>query len=102
MRTTRRSTALLAALAGITLVAAQTEKIVTGSRGNASVITNNTPGVLYMATLPNSVTTDVRGAVVVASNPSSTGVNFQVSMAGFPDEGGPFSMSSTVICPYAS
>lgn len=54
---------------------------------NATVVTNNPAGVEYQATLPNSITTDVRGSLVAQSNPSGEGALFQVSFSGFPTEG---------------
>lgn len=64
---------------------------VTGLLGNASVTTNNPIGAIYSATLPNSELTTIRGSVVGITMPDGVGVNFQVSLAGFPAAGGPFS-----------
>lgn len=57
---------------------------------DATVVTDNAAGISYSATLPNLVTSDIRGSVVGQSNPSGEGVLFQVSLSGFPTEGGPF------------
>lgn len=57
----------------------------TGEKGDATVVND-----AYIATLPNSVKTAIRGSVVAMSAPDGSGVNFQVSMSGFPAEGGPF------------
>jgi Cu/Zn superoxide dismutase len=57
---------------------------------DATAVTNNPAGVSYGATLPDLTTTNIRGSVVAQSDPSGTGVLFQVTLAGFPAEGGPF------------
>ena len=64
---------------------------VTGQLGDAAIVEGNPAGVSYVATLPNSDTTDIRGSVVGTSNANGTGVNFQVSLSGLPDASlGPF------------
>lgn len=63
---------------------------ITGERGDAEVITNNPIGAEYVANLPERKTTSVRGFVRAVSNPTGTGVDFTVSVFGFPAEGGPF------------
>ena len=60
------------------------------SAQNATVVTDNPVGVSYGATLPDLTTTDIRGSFVAQSDASGTGVLFQVSLSGFPDEGQPF------------
>lgn len=57
---------------------------------NATVVTGNPLGASYLATLPDIVSANIRGSVLASSDPSGTGVLFQVSFSGFPDEGGPF------------
>jgi len=57
---------------------------------DATEVTDNVSGVTFSPTLPNSATTDIRGSVVGSSDPSGTGVLFQVLLSGFPTEGGPF------------
>lgn len=75
-----------------TCAIAQSDTVpVTGLLGNASVTTNNPIGAIYSATLPNSELTTIRGSVVGITMPDGVGVNFQVSLAGFPAAGGPFS-----------
>lgn len=64
---------------------------VTGQLGDAAIVEGNPAGVSYVATLPDSKTTDIRGSVVGTSNSNGTGVNFQVSLSGLPDPSlGPF------------
>lgn len=57
---------------------------------NAIEVTGNPLGASYLATLPDLTSTNIRGSVLASSNPNGTGVLFQVSLSGFPDEGGPF------------
>lgn len=74
-------------------VIAQTNTVpVTGLLGNATVTTDNVIGAVYSATLPDSSLTAIRGSVVARTVPDGTGVNFQVSLSGFPAAGGPFRM----------
>ncbi|CZR50857.1 related to cytosolic Cu/Zn superoxide dismutase [Phialocephala subalpina] len=80
------------------LVTAQTTtEPITGIRGNASIVENNPPGVVYTATLPTTEfnnPTDPRGNIkgsvsaVAASN--GIGVDFKVSFENLPTGGGPF------------
>lgn len=64
---------------------------VTGKLGDARIVENNPAGVSYIATLPESDTTNIRGSVVGTSNSNGTGVNFQISLSGLPDASlGPF------------
>ena len=64
---------------------------VTGQLVDAAFGEGNPAGVSYVATLPNSHTTDIRGSVVGTSNANGTGVNFKVSLSGLPDASlGPF------------
>lgn len=58
---------------------------------DAEPVSGNSPGTQYVAILPDKTDTTVRGAIQVASNSNSTGVDVQISMTGFPSEGGPFS-----------
>lgn len=77
---------------------AQTLGPVTGQLGNASVVTNNPPGVVYTATLPakpffnpNNPLGNIKGGITAKSNPDGIGVVFQVSFSNLPKTGGPFS-----------
>ncbi|KAI4087292.1 MAG: hypothetical protein LQ344_006889 [Seirophora lacunosa] len=84
-------TAILAtALTGFAVVDAAT-----GQLGDAAIVQGNPVGVTYTATLPNSLTTGIRGYVAGTSNANGTGVNFNVNLFGFPDSSlGPFCPSS--------
>ncbi|KAL8787167.1 MAG: hypothetical protein Q9213_002383 [Squamulea squamosa] len=91
------STILATALTGFTIVNAQAPGAprpvpgVTGKLGNAEIVDNNVAGVTYTAFLPNRTTTNLRGYVAGTSNANGTGVNFAISVSGFPDPSlGPF------------
>ncbi|KAG6997792.1 hypothetical protein G7Y79_00037g073100 [Physcia stellaris] len=88
------SSVLFTLASGLALVHAQAPTPVpgvTGKLGNARIVENNPAGVSYVATLPESDTTDIRGSVVGTSNSNGTGVNFQISLSGLPDASlGPF------------
>ncbi|KAL8895595.1 MAG: hypothetical protein Q9192_003544 [Flavoplaca navasiana] len=91
------SAVLTTALAGLTMVNAQAPGApvpipgVTGQLGDATVVDDNEAGVTYTAFLPNSTTSDLRGFVAGTSNANGTGVNFAISVSGFPDPSlGPF------------
>ena len=88
MPSTTISTLLLAA--SISVAAQSSTTPVTGILGNATITTNNPAGVAYVATLPNLANTNIRGAVVASTNAGNTGVSLQVTLDGFPTEGGPF------------
>ena len=77
---------------------------VTGKLGDASVVDDNIAGITYTAFLPNSTTSGLRGYVAGTSNANGTGVNFAISVSGFPDASlGPFRMSlHTLFCPFSS
>ncbi len=92
------SAVLAIALAGLTMVNAQAPGApvpipgVTGKLGDATVVDDNEAGVTYTAFLPNRTTSDLRGFVAGTSNANGTGVNFAISVSGFPDPSlGPFS-----------
>jgi hypothetical protein len=66
---------------------------------NATVVTNNPPGVTYDAVLPtteffnpNDPHGNVKGSVVASTAPGGTGVQFTVNFSNLPTSGGPFSM----------
>jgi len=84
-----RTTLLYTATIGAVL-AQSSSNPVTGSLGNATVSTNNPEGAYYIAVLPNLENTNIRGAVVASTTPDRTGVSFQVTLNGFPTDGGPF------------
>jgi hypothetical protein len=58
---------------------------------SAPVTNNNPEGVQFIAVVPNS--SGLSGSVVASSTGNGTGVGIQVSIAGLPSQGGPFSMS---------
>ena len=81
--------AFLGLLAGSVLAQSNTTPV-TGSLGNATVVADNPAGAIYGATMPDSNMTDVRGNVILTTAPGGTGINVQISVSGFPTEGGPF------------
>jgi len=86
----------------LTRVRAQTTTVpITGILGNASVVEDNPPSLIYTATLPpisffNPVDPrgNIKGSISATTNPSGFGVSFQVSFSGLPTSGGPFCMLS--------
>ena len=87
---------LLATL--LSCVIAQSNSVpVTGTLGNASIVENNPPGVIYTATLPTTQFFDpkdprgnVKGSVSATASPDGIGVQFQVTFSNLPTSGGPF------------
>ncbi|PMD24969.1 hypothetical protein NA56DRAFT_464198 [Hyaloscypha hepaticicola] len=87
---------LAAAILG--LVSAQSTGVpVTGILGNASVVEDNPPGVIYTATLPAKSFFDpqdprgnIKGSVSAVANSNGIGVAFSVDFSNFPTSGGPF------------
>ncbi|KAL2015889.1 hypothetical protein VTK56DRAFT_4651 [Thermocarpiscus australiensis] len=71
----------------------------TGKLGDAIAVTNNPPGVVYRATLPDSAFFDpaypnggnIQGEVIAVANPLGMGVLFSVKLSNLPRTGGPFS-----------
>ena len=57
---------------------------------DAPITTNNPAGAAYMATLPESSTTPIRGSVMGTSNNNGTGVEFIVSFINIPATNGPY------------
>ena len=83
------SSTLLTGFTGLALVCAQsTTTPVTGSLGDATVITDNPKGITYIATLPASK--GPQGAVTAVASNNGSGVVFNVNVSGFPSTGGPF------------
>lgn len=86
------------AAALLTCVTAQTTtNPVTGTLGNATVVENNPPGPIYVATLPekeffnpNDPRGNIKGSVSATANPDGIGVSFQVTFSNLPTSGGPF------------
>ncbi|TKA62800.1 hypothetical protein B0A49_09659 [Cryomyces minteri] len=72
---------------GLVLVGAQSS---TGLFGDAAVTRNNPIGEVYIATLPDSTITAVRGQVIATAAEDGTGVAFVVTFSGLPTSGGPF------------
>ena len=90
MHSSTSSIVLLAAFAAST-IAQSTTTPVTGLLGDAPKVNNENPNTAYVATLPNSVTSNVRGTISIAGNGGNTGVVVDVTIDGLPEEGGPFS-----------
>ena len=72
---------------------------VTGTLGNASIVEDNPPGLIYMATLPTKgffnpadPRGNIKGSVSATANPDGIGVSFQVNFENLPTSGGPFRM----------
>ncbi|KAL2354065.1 superoxide dismutase [Cryomyces antarcticus] len=72
---------------GLVLVGAQSS---TGLFGDAAVTRNNPTGEVYIATIPDSTITAVRGQVIATAAEDGTGVAFVVTFSGLPTSGGPF------------
>jgi hypothetical protein len=73
---------------------------VTGALGNATIVEDNPPGAIYVATLPekeffnpNDPRGNVKGSVSATANPNGIGVSFQVTFSNLPTSGGPFRKS---------
>lgn len=71
--------------------------------GDALVVSNNPPGVVYLATLPEVAFTkgsayanggNAKGHVSAVASPDGVGVMFSVHFSNLPKEGGPFSKSN--------
>jgi hypothetical protein len=85
-------------LTALAFVSAQSNTVpVTGTLGNATVVENNPPGIIYTATLPTKEffnpedpRGNVKGSVSATANPNGIGVSFQVSFENLPTSGGPF------------
>ena len=86
------------AAALLTCATAQTTtNPVTGTLGNATVVEDNPPGPIYVATLPekeffnpNDPRGNIKGSVSATANPNGIGVSFQVTFSNLPTSGGPF------------
>jgi hypothetical protein len=84
--------------------AQSTTTLVTGALGNATVVENNPPGPIYVATLPteeffnpNDPRGNVKGSVSATANPNGIGVSFQVTFSNLPTSGGPFRMPFPIL-----
>jgi len=73
--------------------------VVTGLLGNATVVENNPPGVIYTATLPavefnnpSDPRGNIKGSISAVANANGIGVAFSVDFSNFPTSGGPFCM----------
>ncbi|KAI1820743.1 superoxide dismutase [Xylaria intraflava] len=90
----RFSSFLSSAVALGTCALAQSET--TGLLGDAIPVTNNPPGVVAIAVLPEDAFTpegldgNVRGWVQVTTGPDGVGANFEVLFYNLPPDGGPF------------
>lgn len=70
---------------------------VTGILGNATVVEDNPPGPIYVATLPENEffnpddpRGNIKGSVSATANPNGIGVSFQITFSNLPTSGGPF------------
>jgi hypothetical protein len=91
------ATTILSVSLAALLSSVSAQNITTGALGNASVVENNPPGVMYVATLPTTEFNNpsdprgnVKGSVVAVANPNGIGVSFSVSFSNLPTGGGPF------------
>ncbi|KAK3937076.1 superoxide dismutase [Diplogelasinospora grovesii] len=74
------------------------ESPVTGKLGNATVVENNPPGIVYQATLPDTAFAksaypdggNVKGQLTAVASPDGMGVIFRVQFSKLPKTGGPF------------
>jgi hypothetical protein len=89
---------LVASLLGFAKAQSITEPV-TGLLGNATVVENNPPGVIYTVTLPaksffnpDDTRGNIKGIVSATANPNGIGVSFQISFSNLPTSGGPFRM----------
>jgi len=87
----------VSALVAAGVKAQTTTAPITGTLGNATVVTNNPVGLVYTATLPTTEffnpadpRGNVKGSITATSAPDGIGVQFQVSFSNFPTSGGPF------------
>lgn len=85
---------VLSALGGLALVSAQStvvsgdypqQTVVTGKLGDAEVVSDNPVGVSYIATLPESTKSTIRGYISGTSNEDGVGVRYDIHFTGFPD-----------------
>ncbi len=94
-----KSSILLSAVSALTLVTAQTPSppaAANGRLGSAAVVSDNPVGVTYVATLPDSRTSGIRGTVTARSGANGLGVEFTLDVSGFPNNAlGPFSESTS-------
>ena len=79
----------------LSFAVAQSDTVpVTGKLGNASVITNNPPGVVYTAKLPEkafaNLESNIKGSISAVADANGIGVLFTVDFSNFPKTGGPF------------
>lgn len=74
----------------LTAASAVLASAATGKLGDAAEITNNPASAVYAAVLPNRDDTAVRGSVIASSVANGQAVEFQVTISGLPEEGGPF------------
>jgi hypothetical protein len=93
-------TFIVAALVAIANSQTTTDPV-TGTLGNATVVENNPPGLIYTATLPSTpfftageLDGNVKGSISATANPNGIGVSFSVNFENLPTSGGPFSTFS--------
>ncbi|KAJ9157298.1 superoxide dismutase protein [Pleurostoma richardsiae] len=87
----------LSALAALAVTGAAGDPV-TGKLGNATVVVNNPPGVVYAATFPETAFFkdaypaggNIKGSVAAVANLNGVGVIFKVILSNLPTEGGPF------------
>ncbi len=98
MHTTATLSLLMSTLLGF--VSAQSNgNPVTGILGNATVVEDNPPGVIYTATLPTQQffnpadpRGNIKGSISATADSNGIGVAFTVDFSNFPTSGGPFRM----------
>jgi len=79
---------LTLAIAAALSARAQAANTVTGELGDAVIVSNNPPGVAYIATLPSNK--GVKGVISATAGPAGVGVSYTVSISNLPISGGPF------------
>lgn len=96
MRSTTFLTVFATTLLGL-VNAQSTSNPVTGTLGNATVVEDNPPNVVYVATLPTTQffnpddpRGNVKGSVSAVANPDGIGITFDVKFSNLPTSGGPF------------
>ncbi|TVY83979.1 Cell surface Cu-only superoxide dismutase [Lachnellula suecica] len=91
------ATTIISVFLATLLSSVSAQNLTTGALGNATVVTNNPPGAVYLATLPTTEFNNpsdprgnVKGSIVATASPNGIGVSFAVSFSNLPTSGGPF------------
>lgn len=85
----------------------QPEADISQALGNATIVRNNPPGVVYRAEFPkDSFFKDaypdggnIEGSVIAVANPNGVGVIFSIDWQNLPKAGGPFSAYRHYLAP---